>query len=119
TGWLGDRIQPRYLLRAGVALLLIGAYPFYSALESRAMSLTMLCVLAGLASGLTNGSFAVMLTDLFPTRIRFTGVALVFNVSFTIFSGTAPLVATTLIRETGTVTAPALLMIGCGLLALA
>ena len=44
----------------------------------------------------------MLLTDLFPTRIRFTGVALVFNISFTIFSGTAPLVATTLIRETGT-----------------
>ena len=71
-------------------------YPFYSALESRAMNLTLLCVLAGLAPGLTNGSFAVLLTDLFPTRIRFTGVALVFNVSFTLFSGTAPLIATTL-----------------------
>ena len=61
----------------------------------------------------------MLLTDLFPTRIRFTGVALVFNVSFTIFSGTAPLVATTLIRESSEVTAPALLMIGSGLLALA
>src|SRR4029077_20709336 len=50
--------------------------------------------------------------------IRFTGVALVFNVSFTAFSGTAPLVATTLIRALGTETGPALLMIGCGLLAL-
>jgi len=73
---------------------------------------------AGLAAGLTNGSFACLLTDLFPTRIRFTGVALVFNISFTIFSGTAPLVATTLIRDMGTVRAPALLMIGCSLLAL-
>ena len=68
---------------------------------------------------MTNGAFACLLTDLFPTRIRFTGVALVFNVSFTIFSGTAPLVATTMIREMGMPTAPAVLMIGCGLLALA
>src|SRR5215471_2814382 len=74
--------------------------------------------LAGLVAGLTNGSFACLLTDLFPTRVRFTGVALVFNISFTIFSGTAPLLATTMIREMGTVTAPALLMIACGLLAL-
>ena len=33
-------------------------------------------------------------------------------------SGTAPLIATTMIRDMGTVTAPALLMIGCGALAL-
>ena len=60
----------------------------------------------------------MLLTDLFPTRIRFTGVALVFNISFTIFSGTAPLVATTLIRDTGQVTSPAFLMIGSAVLAL-
>jgi len=83
------------------------------------MSLTLLLTFAGLAASLTNGSFACLLTDLFPTRIRFTGVALAFNVSFTIFSGTAPLVATTLIRETGSVTAPAILMIACAILAIA
>ncbi|HEX4914369.1 MAG TPA: MFS transporter [Vicinamibacterales bacterium] len=118
TGWLGDRVQPRYLLRAGVLLLLVFAMPWYSALESRSVNLTLLCTLAGLAAGLTNGSFAVLLTDLFPTRIRFTGVALVFNVSFTIFSGTAPLVATSLIRDTGSAASPAYLMMFSALLAL-
>ena len=118
TGWIGDRIPPRYLLRVGVALLLAGALPFYSALESRSMNLTLICALAGLAAGLTNGSFAVLLTDLFPTRVRFTGVALVFNVSFTIFSGTAPLIATTLIRDTGQATSPAYMMMVSAALAL-
>ena len=94
-------MAPRHLLRLGVGLLLVLAYPFYAALDARAVDLTLLLVLAGLAAGLTNGAFACLLTDLFPTRIRFTGVALVFNVSFTIFSGTAPLVATTMIREAG------------------
>ena len=118
TGWLGDRVPPRHLLRLGATLLALCAYPFYAALVARTVNLTLLLTLAGLAAGLTNGSFACLLTDLFPTRIRFTGVALVFNISFTIFSGTAPLVATTMIREMGPATAPALLMSGCGLLAL-
>ena len=99
-------------------LLLVGAFPFYSALESRALGLPTILVLAGLAAGFTNGSFAVLLTDLFPTQLRFTGVALVFNVAFTLFSGTSPLVAT-LIRGTGSVTSPAWLMVGCALIALA
>jgi MFS family permease len=107
TGWLGDRIQPRYLLRAGAVLLLIAAYPFYTAVESRAVSLAMLCTLAGAVGALSAGSFAVLLTDLFPTRIRFTGVALVFNISFTLFSGTAPLIATSLIEQTGNNASPA------------
>ncbi len=118
TGWIGDRIPPRYLLRAGVGLLMLLAMPFYAALEARSGSLTLICVLAGLCSGLTNGSFAVLLTDLFPTRIRFTGVALIFNVSFTLFSGMAPLAATTLIRETGSAASPAYLMMGSAALAL-
>jgi hypothetical protein len=70
-------------------------------------------------AALVNGSFAVLLTDLFPTRVRFSGVALGFNIAFTIFSGTAPLVATTLIRSTGLNTAPAFVMVGCGLITLA
>ena len=39
TGWLGDRIAPRYLLRTGVTLLLVLAYPFYSALDARVRSI--------------------------------------------------------------------------------
>jgi MFS family permease len=119
TGWLGDRIQPRYLLRAGAVLLLIAAYPFYTAVESRAVSLAMLCTLAGAVGALSAGSFAVLLTDLFPTRIRFTGVALVFNISFTLFSGTAPLIATSLIEQTGNNASPAYMMIGAALIAIA
>jgi MFS family permease len=40
TGWMGDRVPPRYLLRAGVAALLLGAYPFYRALDARSVDLT-------------------------------------------------------------------------------
>jgi len=74
----------------------------------RTRDIVLVCVLAGLSAGFTNGSFAVLLTDLFPTRIRFTGVALVFNIGFTLFSGMAPLVATSLIRSTGYDWAPAI-----------
>ncbi|PYQ71490.1 MAG: MFS transporter [Acidobacteria bacterium] len=119
VGWIGDRVAPRYLLRAGALLLLAFSYSFYRGLETRAISPTLILVLAGACGGLTNGSFAVLLTDLFPTRIRFSGVALVFNVSFTIFSGMSPLLATTLIRQTGAPAAPAILIAGGALLALA
>jgi hypothetical protein len=88
------------------------------ALETRAVNLTFLLAVAGIIGGLTNGTFAVLLTDLFPTRIRFSGVALGFNIAFTVFSGMSPLVATTLIRETGSLAAPGFLMAACGVLAL-
>ena len=118
SGRLASRVAPRYLLRAGVTLLLVGALPFYHALDAHSMSLTLALVLAGLCAGLTNGTFAVLLTDLFQTRVRFTGVALAFNVAFTIFSGLSPLMATTLIRQTGSAAAPAYLMMASALIAL-
>jgi MHS family proline/betaine transporter-like MFS transporter len=119
VGRLAGRIDPRVLLRAGALALVVLAFPFYSALAGRVTSPTLLLVLAGLCGSLINGTFAVLLTGLFPTRVRFSGVALGFNIAFTIFSGTAPLVATTLIRSTGLSAAPAFVMIVCGVLTLA
>ncbi len=118
-GWLADRVPPRLLLRAGALLLAVLAFPFFNALSGKTADLTLLMILAGLVAALVNGTFAVLLTDLFPTLVRFTGVALGFNVAFTLFSGTAPLVATSLIQSTGSTTAPAFVIVGCGLLTLA
>jgi hypothetical protein len=87
--------------------MLLLAFPFYHALAARAMALTIVLVLGGVCGGLINGTFAVLLTDLFPTRIRFSGVALSFNIAFTVFSGMAPFAATTFIRDTGSLLAPA------------
>jgi MHS family proline/betaine transporter-like MFS transporter len=118
VGRLAGRVSPRVLLRLGSLVLMALAIPFYNALVARALPLTTLMVLAGLCAGLVNGTFAVLLTDLFPTRVRFTGVALSFNVAFTLFSGLTPLVATSLIQATGSVTAPAFVMIGFGIVTL-
>jgi MFS family permease len=119
VGRLVVRTSPRLLIRIGSIALAALAFPWYSALASHTLSPTLLMILAGLCASLVNGTFAVILTDLFPTRVRFSGVALGFNLAFTAFSGTAPLVATTLIRNTGLPTAPAFVMVACGLLTLA
>jgi MHS family proline/betaine transporter-like MFS transporter len=116
VGRLAERVDPRMLLRAGSLALVALAFPFYAALASRSMDPTVLLSLAGACASFVNGTFAVLLTDLFPTRVRFSGVALGFNVAFTVFSGTAPLAATSLVRGTGLHTAPAFIMVGCGLL---
>lgn len=116
VGWLATRMAPRSILVGGALVVAALSLPFYNALAARTLPATLLLVVAGLAAALLNGTFACLLADLFPTRIRFTGVALVFNVSFTLFSGTAPLVATSLIGALGSVTAPAWLMIACALL---
>ena len=118
VGRIAEHVEPRLLLRAGALALSVLAFPVYAALVGRVLSPTLLLAAAGLCASLVNGTFAVLLTDLFPTRIRFSGVALGFNLAFTVFSGTGPLVATSLIRSTGLATAPAFVMVACGVLTL-
>ena len=78
----------------------------------------MLCLMtaAAFAGAFVNGTFAFVTADLFPTRIRFSGVAVVQNISQTTFGGTAPLVATALVRDLQSPVAPALVVIACGVM---
>ena len=119
AGWLANRFAAHVLLRVGALVLVAGAYPFYWALSSQTVNILLLMSLAAVAGAFVNGTFAFVTADLFPTRVRFSGVAVVQNISQTAFGGTAPLVATALIRNTGSPMAPALVVIVCGVLTFA
>jgi MFS family permease len=118
VAWLGDHVLRRHLLAFGAALLLVGCWPWYVAAAERSVPLIVLLVLAAAGASFATGVFGAMVADLFPTRVRYSGVALVYNVSFTAFGGTAPLLATVAISATGAATAPALVMAGCAALTL-
>ncbi|MGH8128380.1 MAG: MFS transporter, partial [Gammaproteobacteria bacterium] len=113
SGWLGDKIPRRFIMRAGAGLILILTIPFYMALQAHQVNIFLLMILAGLCGGLINGTFASVVADLFPTRVRFSGIAIAYNISFTVFSGGAPLIATWLIAGTGSLIAPGYFMVFC------
>lgn len=75
VGWLARFIAPLTpaARRRRIGLLVFG-YPFYTALAAKPESPTLLLVAIGLVAGFINGTYAVLLTDLFPTRIRFSGM---------------------------------------------
>ena len=107
VAWLGDRFPRRYLLGFGAAGLTLLSYPFFRAVVDRAADLGLLFFLAGLVAAFINGTFAMIVADLFPTRVRFSGVAVSYNISQTIFGGTAPLIASKLVASTGSPMSPA------------
>lgn len=119
VGWLADYYPPHLLLRIGAAALALGAYPFYGALSAHSMNIIGLMTIAALTGAFVNGTFAFVTADLFPTRIRFSGVAVVQNISQTAFGGTAPLIATALVRNLQSPVAPALVVVACGVLTFA
>ena len=83
------------------------------------MNILVLMTTAALIGAFVNGTFAFVTADLFPTRIRFSGVAVVQNVSQTAFGGTAPLVATALVGNLQSPVAPALVVLVCGVVTFA
>ena len=118
VAWMGDRVPRYWLLGAGAALAMTLSYAWFDAAANRTIPLNVLAVFAALVASLYGGVFAGIAADLFPTRLRFTGIAVVLNVSFSLFSGIAPLVATALVAHTGHAAGAGWYMAGCGALAL-
>jgi len=116
AAWMGDRIPRRWILGAGGLILSLLSIPFFTAAAGHTVGLLVLLAAAGVAASLVNGPMCGVAADLFPTRIRFSGVAISFNLAFSIFSGIAPLVAALLQRWTGSSAGPAYYMCLCGML---
>ncbi len=116
VAWLSDRVSRKALALTGSTLLMLLAWPFFKAAQDRSADLLALFALAGVAASFCAGTVIAIAADLFPTRIRFSGVAMSYNLSFTFFSGLAPVVATLLARNTGIPATAAYYMIGCALL---
>ena len=112
TAWLGDRIPRRWILGCGCIAMAVLSLPFYSALAARSTNLYVLFALVGLVASFCNGPMCGLVGDLYPTRLRFSGIAVSFNLAFSIFTGAAGYAALKLASLIAP-TAPAYYMIGC------
>ena len=115
--WVGDFVPRRYIYRLGTLVLAAGAVPAYMAILGKEMPLPLLFGLIGLSACFTHGTFAAILADLFPTSVRFSGVAFSMNLGAVLFSAIGPLAATWLIGATGNLAAPAWVMVAAAVLA--
>ncbi|SDV46844.1 MFS transporter, MHS family, proline/betaine transporter [Chitinasiproducens palmae] len=109
AGLLADRFsRKRVLVIARVAMLAL-IYPAFILLGAHPSPLA-LCVVSGLLALLVTGQIVpvlVMIPELFPKRVRATGIALSYVVSASFFGGFSPFIAAWLIERTGNPLAPA------------
>lgn len=56
--------------------------------------------------GLYASSTYATMSELLPTRVRSTGIAVAYNVPVAVFGGSAPMISTWLIAQTGDITSP-------------
>ncbi|MCI2422220.1 glycine betaine/L-proline transporter ProP [Saccharopolyspora sp. K220] len=116
VGRLSDRVGRRPVVLVGCGLLVVFAVPSFLLVQMGGV----LPVFAGVAlQGLMllcfNSTLPSTLPALFPTRVRYGGLSIAFNISVALFGGTTPLVSEALIAETGSKIIPAVLLVVAGL----
>ncbi|MEV6317782.1 MFS transporter [Streptomyces sp. NPDC051776] len=110
AGLLSDRIGRRAVMLAGAALVTLLALPLLNLLQDPGAPEAMKAVavtVAGAVVGLMAGPGPAMLAEMFPTRVRCTGLGLAYSLSNAVFSGSAGLIITELIKRTSNVDIPA------------
>ena len=68
--------------------------------------------------GLYASSTYALMSELLPTRIRSTGIAVAYNLPVAIFGGSAPFIATAIINATGDITSPWIFFAATGVISL-
>lgn len=119
VGRLSDRFGRKRVLIAASVLFVLLTVPAFMALGTGSLPVVLLTqVLLGGMLALNDGTLPSFLAEKFPTRVRYSGFAVSFNLSNAVFGGTAPLVATTLIAVTHSELAPGWYLMGAALVSL-
>ena len=121
AGALSDRVGRRPMWRWSLIGLLVLAVPLYMLMGTGLAGAIAGFILLGLLYVPQLATISATFPALFPTAVRFAGFAMAYNVSTSIFGGTAPAVGSGLISWTGDELMPAYyMMLAClvGLVAL-
>jgi MFS transporter, MHS family, proline/betaine transporter len=116
AGWAGDYLPRPLILRAGAGLLAVTILPVWSLIAAGNGRLVVLLGALSLVFSIVSGIWPSIVATLFPTRVRFSGIALSYNLSITALSGFAPLAASGMIERTGMLAAPAVYIAACAVL---
>lgn len=116
---ISDRVGRRRMLLFSILFGAIVTVPAYLLAGVGTLATAIIAQgLLGLALGLVFGPAGPAYVEMFPARVRYTGASISYNLAFTIFGGTAPLLATALIAWTGSNISPAWYIVAIAVLAL-
>jgi MFS transporter, MHS family, shikimate and dehydroshikimate transport protein len=116
-GALSDRVGRRPVFMFGAVFMALTTYPFFlvASANSPVMLAITLAVVLGIGHGAVYGPLAAFYAELFPVRIRYSGMSIGYQVASVVLGGLTPLVASSLILWSSGAVWPvvALIMITC------
>lgn len=114
-GALSDKVGRRPMIgTCGILYLLLG-YPLYLLVGNGTFQTLLIAqLIVAVIQSLYTGTIPVILSEMFPTRIRYTALSVSYGFSVAIFGGFAPFVASWMILSTGNPLSPAYLVMAAG-----
>ena len=119
-GRLSDNVGRKPILLGACLGFIFLAWPaFYLMIHGGGFVVTFAgMAILGLLVVLLSGVMPATLPAIFPTHIRYSGFAISYNVSTSLFGGTAPLIITWIISQTGNNYVPAFYLMGAAAISL-
>lgn len=119
-GKLSDHFGRKKVLISASICFAIFTVPIFMVLDSAKSIVAVIAVECVLSLFLTmnDGTLPSFLSEIFPTNVRYSGFAFVFNSGNALFGGTAPLICTALIAATGNKLMPGWYMVAAALVAM-
>lgn len=107
-GVLVDRFGPRHLYLIITSLLIIMIWPLFALFQLKTISSVMLSYfIFSTLFGIIPACYTSILCNLFPTSVRYSGIALCYNFAYAIFGGLSPVICTLAIHAFNSILAPA------------
>lgn len=119
AGGLSDRHGRKRVLAIGFGGFVVLAVPCFWLMDQGSLALALVAGLVlNIPYGIVQGVMYTIFAELFPTRVRYTGVSLGFNLAGVVGAAPYQLIATWLIAVTGLMLMPAFYMIFASVVAL-
>jgi MHS family proline/betaine transporter-like MFS transporter len=100
---ISDKIGRKPILLVGAVIMMFSVLPLFSLMGTMVYANVFLAqIILGLVVGCYISVIPTVLVEIFPTSIRYTGMAMAYNLAAAAFGGTAPMVCEWLIGKTGT-----------------
>jgi metabolite-proton symporter len=98
---VSDRIGRRPVFMAGAAVAAISAFPIFALFDTENAALITLAVVVGWALGACTmfGAEGVLFAELYPTRVRYSGMSTVYQLGVLPSGAVAPIICTLLIQR--------------------